>query len=163
VRVRLPIAALVLAPMIAATGCGSRADTSMPPLTPEPTITLPPEDGTALRRSFPARMVLYRYLRGMAAGDRRVCLYLAPAYDRDTFGRTGCRAWIPQVRRHLSATDLAALRQVTVPTATQGPGPADYTVLFSDLHWRAHPARTSGVLAESYTLRHAGNRWLIAS
>jgi hypothetical protein len=162
VRVRLPIAALVFAPLLVSCGLGSKTDDSMPPLTPEPTITLPPQDATTTRQSYPARFVLYRYLRGIAAGDPRACAYLTPAYDRATFGAQGCRAWVPQVRRRLPAAHLAALRGVTVPVAETGPGAADYTVQFTDLQWRAEPASPGGALASAYVIRRTGTRWLIA-
>lgn len=164
-RVRLPIAAMALAvvPMVVVGGCGSKADTSMPPLTPEPTVPLPPEDPAVLRQSYPARLVLYRYLRGVATADTRVCAYLAPAYARTAFGRTGCRAWVAQAGRHLAPADLAALRQVTVPTATPGPGRGSYTVQYADLQWRTDPVEPGGVLRPRYVLRSYGARWRISA
>jgi hypothetical protein len=170
VRVRLLFFRLLaaLAVLPALTACGSQeTDLSMPPLTPEPTITLPPvdpaetADPAETKASYPARLALYGYLRAMAAGSPRACAYLAPAYDRATFGTTGCRAWMRQVRLHVTATDLAALRQVVVPIATRGPGGADYTVRFADLQWRTEPAKPSDVLAARFVLRRVGGRWLI--
>jgi hypothetical protein len=163
VRVRLPIAALVLVPTLAACGSGAETDTSIPPLTPEPTITLPPQDAAIERQSLPARTVLYRYLRNIAAGDPRGCGHLAPAYDRATFGSRGCRNWMPEAARRLPAGDLNALRGVTVPIANEGPGQAEYTVHFTDLQWRTEPADPGDVLASSYVLRRVGARWLIVA
>ncbi|MBC6456793.1 hypothetical protein [Actinomadura sp. HBU206391] len=162
-RVRLPIAALVLVPLLASCGSGGDIETSIPPLTPEPTITLPPQDAASERRSLPARTVLYRYLRSLAAGDPRGCGHLAPAYDRATFGSGGCRNWMPQAARRLTAGDLNALRGVTVPIASEGPGRADYTVHFTDLQWRTEPAQPGDVLASSYVIRRTGTRWLIVA
>jgi hypothetical protein len=165
VRVRLPIAAmaLIIASMVVVSGCGSKADMSMPPLTPEPTVPLPPEDGAVLRQSYPARVVLYRYLRGVAAADVRACVYLAPAYARATFGRTGCRAWVAQAGRHMAPADLVALRQVTVPAATPGPGRGSYTVEFTDLQWSTGRPEPGGVLRSRYVIRSYGARWRISA
>jgi hypothetical protein len=167
VRIRLVFTSLAFIPALIA--CGAEADMSIPPLTPEPTISLPPADPAetadpaAGKASYPARLALYNYLRGMAAGNPRACAYLAPAYDRATFGKAGCRAWVPQVDRQLPAADLTALRQVVVPTATRGPGSADYTVRFADLEWRTEPAKPSGVLAARYVIRRIGARWFIVA
>ncbi|GAA2084535.1 hypothetical protein [Actinomadura alba] len=162
-RVRLPIAALVLVPVLTSCGSGGEAENSMPPLTPEPTITLPPQDPAAERRSLPARTVLFRYLRSIAAGDPRGCAHLSPAYDRATFGARGCRVQMPPAARRLPAGDLNALRGVTVPIANEGPEPADYTVHITDLQWRTEPADPSDVLASSYVIRRVGTRWLIVA
>jgi hypothetical protein len=159
---------LVLIPAFAACG-GSKADLSIPPLTPEPTIALPPADPTEAanpaetRASFPARLALDNYLRGLAAGNPRACTYLAPAYDRATFGTTGCRAWVPQVRRQVPAADRTALRSVVVPAATPGPGSAEYTVRFADLRWRTEPAKPSAILPARFVLRRIAGQWKIVA
>jgi hypothetical protein len=165
VRTRPLFTVLALLPALVA--CGDpEVDLSMPPLTPEPAITLPPAepepmDPAVTKASYPARLALYNYLRGMAAGNPRACALLAPAYDRATFGAAGCRAWVPQVGRHMAAAELTALRNVVVPTALPGPGEAEYTVRFADLQWRTEPAKPSGVLAARYVLRRVGARWFI--
>ena len=164
-RVRLLFTLLALIPTCAACG-GSKVDMSIPPLTPEPTITLPPDaplDPVETKASFPARLALDNYLRGLAKGNPRACAYLAPAYDRATFGKAGCRAWVPQIKRQVPAADLAALRSVVVPTATPGPGAAEYTVRFADLQWRTDPAKPSAILPARFVLRHISGQWKIVA
>ncbi|WP_165495514.1 hypothetical protein, partial [Actinomadura roseirufa] len=90
----------------AASACGREREIVMPPLTPEPGDSRladapgpgSPSSGSraAGKGSLPARLVLYRYLRGVAAGDVRACAHLAPAYERAVFGGPGrCRAGLP--------------------------------------------------------------------
>lgn len=166
-RMRLPCTLLAFVPALVACG-DSETDMSIPPLTPEPAISLPPADPEPVdpaleKASYPARLALYAYLRGLAAGNPRACAYLAPAYDQATFGAAGCRAWVPQVKRHMAAAELTALRHVVVPTALPGPGNAEYTVRFADLQWRTEPAKPSGVLAARYVIRRVGTRWFIVA
>jgi hypothetical protein len=165
VRVRPFLPALSLLPALALgpAACGGKEEAGMPPLTPEPgdsrlvDVTAPAKD------SLPARLVLYKYLRGIAAGNVKVCALLAPAYDRAAFGRAGgCRSGgLAAARAKLRPADLAALRGVTVPVCDDGPGEGEYTVDFADLKWKGDPARPGGVLAANYTLGKTGTRWLI--
>ncbi|GAA2138689.1 hypothetical protein [Actinomadura napierensis] len=166
-RVRPLLSALPLLPALifGIGGCGGKDEVGLPPLTPEPgdsrlaDLTAPEKD------SFPARLVLYKFLRGVAAGNVKVCALLAPAYDRAAFGRPGgCRAGgLAAARRTLRPADLAALRGVTVPSCEDGPGEGEYTVAFGDLKWKGDPARPGGVLAAKFTLHKTGARWLIAA
>jgi hypothetical protein len=165
VRVRpfLPALSLLPALVLGLAACGGKEEAGMPPLTPEPgdsrlaDVTAPAKD------SLPARLVLYRFLRGVAAGNVKVCGLLAPAYDRTAFGRAGgCRSGgLAAARSKLRPADLIALRGVTVPTCDGGPGEGEYTVAFGDLKWKGDPARPGGVLAAQFTLRKTGARWLI--
>ncbi|NDU72455.1 hypothetical protein GWI34_07430 [Actinomadura sp. DSM 109109] len=156
------IAALALLPLLAA--CGGGDEVTMPPLTPEPGDSPPAVTAAAAPgRTLPARLALYRYLRGIAAGNTRACAYLAPAYERRVFGGPGrCRTGLGRARAGLRPRDLAALRGVTVPTCEEAPGGGACTVRFEDLRWKAAPARPGGLLAASYVLRGAGKRWLVA-
>lgn len=166
-RRRLLIASLALVPVLCSCGGNEAgAQATLPPLTPEPGLALPsgaagsPPGGG--RASLAARVSLARYLRGIGAADPRICALLSPAYERTAFGAPGgCRTYIGQVKRRLRAKDLIALRSVFVPTATPGPGPAEYTIEFADLRWRTDPARPGGVLAARYVLHRTGRRWLI--
>ena len=142
---------------------------AMPPLTPEPAdpffTTAPatsPGAAAAAARTRAARVVLYRYLRGIASGDVSVCALLSPSYERAAFGaQGGCRTGLARVRSALPPEDLTALRGVTVPVAEAGPGDGEVTVRFEDLRWRTRPAAQGGVLKAEYTLRLTGSRWLI--
>ncbi|MUN36640.1 hypothetical protein [Actinomadura litoris] len=159
--VRPSLAVLALLPALAA--CGGGGEVTMPPLTPEPADSRLTDTGGDERRTLPARLVLYRFLRGVAKGNVAVCAYLAPAYERTAFGRPGgCRAGLGRERAKLGPRDLAALRGVTVPTGEAGPGAGEVTVRFEDLKWRGEPAGQGGLLASSFTLRRTGGRWLIA-
>jgi hypothetical protein len=171
-RLRLLGACLSLA-MVPVAACGnSSVDTSMPPLIPEPGLSLgpPPSDpsgGQAPSRSarvlgFAARVALQRFLRGTGASNPHACFYVDPAFEKTLFGKPGCKAWIGQADRHLSATQLAALRAVRVPTATAGPGASEFTVQFTDLRWSGAAPRPGGVLRTEYVLRKIGPRWLLA-
>ncbi|WP_173098837.1 hypothetical protein [Actinomadura verrucosospora] len=144
--------------------CGGKEEAGMPPLTPEPGDSRLADMTAPAKDSLPARLVLYRYLRGVAAGNVKACGLLAPDYDRTAFGRAGgCRAGgLAAARAKLRPADLAALRGVTVPTCDDGPGDGEYTVAFGDLKWKGDPARPGGVLAANFTLRKTGARWLIA-
>ncbi|MEU4822295.1 hypothetical protein AB0H37_10525 [Actinomadura sp. NPDC023710] len=162
-RVRPSLAALTLLPLLAA--CGGANEVTMPPLTPEPGDSRPAETSAdaAPRETLPARLALYKYLRGMAAGNARACAYLAPAYERRVFGGPGrCPSGLGRARARLRPQDLAALRGVTVPTCEEGPGAGDYTVRFEHLRWKGAPARPGGLLAANFVLRGNGNRWQVA-
>ena len=166
--VRPFLAALSLLPALAfpaLSACGGKAEITMPPLTPEPGDTrLTDTTVAAPRASLPARRVLYRFLRGVAAGNVKVCADLTPAYERAAFSRPGgCRSGLLQARAKLRSQDIAALRGVTVPAGEPGPGTGEFTVWFEDLRWRGEPARPGGVLAARFTLRKTGGRWLIAA
>ncbi|QXJ21985.1 hypothetical protein AGRA3207_002907 [Actinomadura graeca] len=159
--VRPSLAALALLPVLSA--CGGDREIAMPPLTPEPSGTLL-IDGSGDRETLPARLVLYRFLRGVAAADVRVCAHLAPSYERTAFGRTGgCRDGLRRARARLDPQSVAALRGVTVPTGETGPGDGDFTVRFEDLEWRGEPARPGGLLAPAFTLHQTRERWLITA
>ncbi|MDL4814617.1 hypothetical protein [Actinomadura opuntiae] len=164
VRPLLSVLPLLSALVLGLDGCGGKDEAGMPPLTPEPgdsrlaDLTAPAKD------SYPARLVLYKFLRGVAAGNVKACALLTPDYDRAAFGRPGgCRAGgLAAARRKLRPADLAALRGVTVPTCEDGPDEGEYTVAFGDLKWKGDPARPGGVLAAKFTLRKTGTRWLVA-
>jgi hypothetical protein len=117
---------------------------------------LPPQ------QAFAARLVIYKFLRGVASGDSKVCGLLAPEYQRITFGKPGgCRTGFGAARKHFRPKDLTALRAVTVPTGEPGPGIGDYTVRFEDLKWKDEPALPGGVLAARFTLHLTGKTWRI--
>ncbi|WP_067453621.1 hypothetical protein [Actinomadura macra] len=162
-QVRPSLAVLALLPALAAlAACSGDPEITMPPLTPEPSDTRLIDAAGPDPQTLPARLALYRFLRGVAAGDVRACAYLAPAYERTVFGRTGgCRTGLRQARAKLDAQDVAALRGVTVPAGETGPGDGDITVRFEDLGWRGEPARSGGLLAPTFTLRQIGGRWRI--
>ncbi|WP_285694370.1 hypothetical protein [Actinomadura sp. NBRC 104412] len=163
-RVAASSAVLVLA----TAACGGTDEVTMPPLTPEPGLETPASVGAATQASaapkdtFPARLTLFKFLRGIAINDARVCAHLAPEYERTVFGAEGgCRRGLAQARSRLRPQDLTALRGVTVPTARPGSQPGDLVVDFATLRWRTAPARPGGLLASTYTLRQDGGRWLI--
>jgi len=171
--VRLPAGPLVapllvlMLPALGACALFTDAEPKIPPLVWESgdarlidprSATVPPQE------SLPARLVLYRFLRGVAAGDVRVCGYLIPEYEQDAFGAVGgCRSGLAAERRRLGARTLAALRGVTVPMARRGPGDNEMTVRFGDLRWRTAPPEPAGLLAERFVLRRVGGRWRIAA
>jgi hypothetical protein len=157
-------AVLVVLPLLGA--CGGRDEVTMPPLTPEPGDSqfVVTRETTSAKESFPARLALYRYLRGIAAGNPKSCAFLTPAYQRRVFGGpAACRTGFAQARAKLRPQDLAALRGVTVPVCEPGPGEGDYTVRFEDLAWKGEPARPGGLLTESFTLHKTGPYWQITS
>lgn len=164
-RVRVPVAAVsLLTALAAAAACGGD-EVTMPPLTPEPGVSQLVDSAgtTSSRESFPARLALYKYLRGIAAGNVKACAFLTPAYERAAFGRPdGCRIGLRQARARLRPQDVAALRGVTVPACEEGPRVGEYTVRFEQLKWTGEPARPGGLLAASYTLRKTGRYWQIA-
>lgn len=160
-------AIVLLVPALASCGGGAAdARPGLPPLTPEPGLSLPVTAGDPAARpvDLPPRLALARFLRGIGAGDPRVCALLTPARERIAFGGPGrCRPWITEVKRHLPAKDLLALRTVVVPSGTPGPGAAGFTVEFTELQWRGEPAQQAGVLAARFVLRRTpAGRWLIA-
>ncbi|MEU5877356.1 hypothetical protein [Spirillospora sp. NPDC047279] len=132
----------------------------------------PPAATPVVRESLPAlapaqdlaaRTVVYRFLRGIAGGDAKVCSLLAPVYQRSVFGTpTGCRTGFGAARQRLRPKDVAALRKVVVPKGKPGPGADEYTVRFEDLRWKGEPARPGGVLAARFTLRRTGSGWVIS-
>jgi hypothetical protein len=161
---------LAITPLVA---CGNGpVDTSIPPLTPEPGLSLgvPPRDpspgGHAPSRSaravgFAARVALQRFLRGTGAANTRACVYVAPAFEKTLFGKPGCKTWMGQAGRHLTAAQLTALRTVRVPAATAGPGGSEFTVQFTDLRWSGAAPRPGGVLRTAYVLHKIGTHWLL--
>lgn len=169
---------LAMALSSCALGAGSARPT-LPPLTPEPGFSLPadpPDPAGSAGAATPvapdpgqapipaaARRALTRYLRGIGAADTRACVLLAPGYEQTVFGGRGrCRTWVAGVKDRLPAEELLALRTVTVPTGTPGPGAA-VTIGFAQLRWRGAPTRQGRVLAERFILRRAGGgRWLIS-
>ncbi|MFB4313287.1 hypothetical protein [Actinomadura sp. 21ATH] len=159
------LAALALVPLLvtAPAACGED-EPEMPPLTPEPGDALPAARSSAppAAQSRAARLVLYKYLRGIAAGDTKVCAHLAPGYESATFPeRGGCEKGLAAAKAKLRPQDVTALKSVTVPAAEAGPDEGEVTVAFEDLKWKAEPARPGGVLAARYTLARTGERWLI--
>ncbi|TDD69599.1 hypothetical protein E1293_35630 [Actinomadura darangshiensis] len=161
-RVRLPLAALMLLPLLGA--CGGKGEVTMPPLTPEPGDSQLADTSTTLnpKETLPARAALYKYLRGIGAGNAKACAYLAPEYEQRVFGAPGrCREKLGPARAKLRPQDVAALRGVTVPTCEEGPDEGNYVVRFADLKWKGEPARPGGLLAASFTLRKTGDYWQI--
>jgi hypothetical protein len=156
-----------MAPLAA---CGNGpVDTSMPPLTPEPGLTLgtPPSDQAASPSGrapgYAARVILQRFLRAASAGNPRACLYVAPAFEKKLFGKPGCKAWMVQARRHLTAAQRGTLRAVRVPTAIAGVNGSEFTVTFTSLRWAGTPLRPGGILRTEYVLRRIGGHWLLAA
>jgi hypothetical protein len=163
VRVRPLLAALILLPLLGA--CGGKDDVTMPPLTPEPGDSRLADTSTTLStpETLPARLALYKYLRGIAAGNVKACAFLTPEYEQSVFGGQGrCRVKLAAARAKLRPQDIAALRGVTVPFCEEGPDDGDYTVPFEDLRWKGEPASQGGLLAASFTLRKTGTYWQIA-
>jgi hypothetical protein len=156
-------------------GCGtSRPDTSLPPLTPEPGLSLggpsdgpPPDDRTASRSArapgFAARVALQRLLRAAAAGNPNACVYVATDYQKTLFGAAGCRTWMGEAGSRLTAAERAALRGVRVPAATAGASGSEFTVRFTDLRWTGAAPQPRGILRTEYVLRKIGTRWLLAA
>jgi hypothetical protein len=159
---------LTIAPPLAA--CGNKPmDTSIPPLTPEPGLSLgAPSNDQAPSRSvrapgFGARVALQRFLRGTAAGDPRACVYVASAFEKTLFGRPGCKAWMAQAGRHLTTAQRATLRAVRVPTATASADGSEFTIPFTSLRWSGVAPRPGGILRTEYVLRKTGGHWLLAA
>ncbi|MFI0353815.1 hypothetical protein [Actinomadura sp. 9N407] len=163
-RARTALVPLLAVPILAMalSACGE-GEATMPPLTPEPGDQRPStQTAVPAAQSLAARKVLYQYLRGIAAGDAKVCSHLTPGYESATFGAAGdCRKGLDEAKGKLRPQDVTALRGVTVPTAEAGPENGDITVGFEDLKWKGEPARPGGILAARYTLRQTGGRWLI--
>lgn len=169
-------AALAGALLLSACG-GSQDDGALPPLTPEPGFSLPSADSAppsvetnpsasraGLRASYPARVVLMRFLRGVGAGDRGSCALLSPSYARKAFAAAGgCREWIGAIPTRLTPDELHQLRTVQVLGATPGPRQGQYTVRPADLRWAASDAMPEDVVAQRYVLARAGGRWFVVA
>ncbi|GAA1779510.1 hypothetical protein [Actinomadura chokoriensis] len=171
-RVRPLLAAvLVVLPLLGA--CGGQDEVTMPPLTPEPgdsqfadttTTATTATAAASAKETLPARMALYKYLRGIAVGNAKACAYLTAAYQQRVFGGpAACRTGFARARAKLRPEDLAALRGVTVPVCQPGPGDGVYTVRFADLAWKGAPARPGGLLKTTFTLRKTGPYWQITT
>jgi hypothetical protein len=174
-RPRLLMACLSLTLLPPLAGCGDGPpDTSMPPLTPEPGLTMdgpadsrPPGDQTPSRSTrvpgFAARVALQRFLRAVGTGSPRACAYVAPAYERTLFGGVSCTAWVSQADLHLTAAQRTTLRAVRVPTGTAGASATEFTVQFTDLRWSGPVPQPGGILRTRFVLRKIGSRWLLAA
>jgi hypothetical protein len=167
-----PLAVFVAAvPLLAGCGGGATAeDDSLPPLTPEPSLsvpgaeTTPPAPRPGSRASYPARLVLMKFLRGVGEGDARVCGHLSPAYARATFaGVGGCPKWIGATSDRLTPEELGSLQDVQVIGATPGPRAGQYTIGLRDLKWDEGAAAPEGVVAQRYVVARAGTRWLVVA
>ncbi|MEU5993784.1 hypothetical protein ABZ806_32835 [Spirillospora sp. NPDC047418] len=163
-----PLLAAVLVALPLLSACGGQEEVTMPPLTPEPgdsrfaDTTTAAATTTSAKETLPARLALYKYLRGVAVGNAKACAFLAPAYQQKVFGGpTACRTRFAKARAKLRPQDLAALRGVTVPVCRPGPGDGTYTVRFEDLAWKGAPARQAGLLAPSFTIQRTGQNWQI--
>jgi hypothetical protein len=158
------------------TGCGGlgQDDDPLPPLTPEPGLSLPQASSppqasgppsasrSGTRASYPARLALMQFLRGVGAGDRRVCGLLAPSYARTAFAADGgCAAWIGAAPTRLTPDELHGLRTVRVLGATPGPRPGQFTVRPADLRWSSGGGVPRDVVAQRYVLARVGGRWLV--
>ncbi|WP_433474418.1 hypothetical protein ACQPZP_37560 [Spirillospora sp. CA-142024] len=153
---------MLLLPLLGA--CGGKDDVTMPPLTPEPSDSrfVVPSNASSPQETLPARLALYKYLRGVAAGNVKSCAYLTPEHERRVFGAPGrCRSGLARARAKLGPRNVAALRGVTVPVCAKGSG-GDCTVRFEDLRWKGEPASPGGLLAASFTLRKTRTYWQIA-
>jgi hypothetical protein len=163
--------------LLTAAACGGTRDNdSLPPLTPEPALSLPaaesppttetgpPASRSRSRTSYPARFALMRFLRGVGAGDGRACGLLSPSYARTAFaGAGGCQKWIGAIPGRLTPDELRRLRTVQVLGATPGPRPGQYTIRPADLRWSPGAAAPEGVVAQQYVLARAGTRWLVVA
>jgi hypothetical protein len=171
------LAAIVVAGSLLLSACGAQEDDSLPPLTPEPTFSLPSADSpppsvetqppasrSGSRTSYPARLVLMRFLRGVGAGDRRACALLSPSYARTTFAAAGgCQKWIGAIPTRLTPDELHQLRTVQVLGATPGPREGQYTVRPADLRWAASTAVPKDVVAQQYVLGRTAGRWFVVA
>lgn len=159
-------AASLLVPVLVSCSRFSDKEPEIPPLTSEPGDPLPDPTtpaGASAPQGYAARVVLYKFLRGVAAGDTRTCAHLARGYEGTIFGKPGgCETGLGQARQRLRPQDIAALSGVTVPAGQPGPTPDEFTVSYADLRWRGDPARPGGVIAARFVLRKEGGRWLIA-
>ena len=173
-RLRLPgllaVSVVAVVPLLAGCGAGSEQDDTLPPLTPEPSLSVPGAETTApaprpgSRASYPARLVLMQFLHGVGEGDVRVCGYLSPAYARTAFAKPGdCRSWIGAKSELLSPEELGWLQTVQVVGATPGPRPGQYTINLRDLRWSEGAVQPEGVIARRYVLARTGSRWLIVA
>jgi hypothetical protein len=184
-RVATVLAAIAVAgPLsLSLSACGgSEGDDSLPPLTPEPALSLPsapsqppsvetnPSAAAAsrsgLRASYPARLALMRFLRGVGAGDGQVCRLLSPSYADTAFAAAGgCQKWIGAIPTRLTPDELHQLRTVQVLGATPGPRQGQYTVRPADLRWAASAEVPNDVLfpagTRQYVLARAGGRWVV--
>jgi hypothetical protein len=157
-------------------GCGgTQDDGALPPLTPEPGLSLPatesspaavastpPASRAGSRASFPARLALMRFLRGVGSGDDRACGFLSPSYARSAYADAGgCKEWIASVPARLTPDQLHQLRTVQVLGASPGPRAGQYTVRPADLRWSSGTAVPKDVVAQQYVLARAGARWLV--
>lgn len=164
--------------LLSLSGCGGPAeDDTLPPLTPEPAFSLPAADSqpptvetnsppsrSGLRASYPARLVLMRFLRGVGAGDRRACGLLSPSYARTTFAAAGgCSKWIGAIPARLTPDEIHQLRTVQVLGATPGPRPGQYTIRPADLRWAESAEVPEDVVAQQYVLAKAGGRWVVVA
>ncbi|REE98481.1 hypothetical protein [Thermomonospora umbrina] len=161
---------LILSAVPALGACGAFDEPDEPGIPPlvwesgDPRLTDPRPVTASAAETREARVVLYRYLRGLAAGDVRICALITPEYEESVFeGPRRCRGRLGTVRERLGARNLAALRGVTVPVARPGPGPGRFTVRFTDLRWRTGRAAPGGPLAERFVLRRVDDRWLIVA
>jgi hypothetical protein len=172
------LAAIVVAGPLLLSACGgTQEDDALPPLTPEPALSPPSADApppsvesqspvsrSGSRASYPARLVLMRFLRGVGAGDRRACALLSPSYARTTFAAAGgCQKWIGAVPARLTPDEIHQLRTVQVLGATPGPRQGQYTVHPADLRWTASTAMPKAVVAQQYVLGKAGGRWFVVA
>jgi hypothetical protein len=170
------LTAIVVAGSLPLSACGgSRVDDSLPPLTPEPAFSLPSADSrppsvetnppasrSGLRASYPARLVLMRFLRGVGAGDRRACGLLSPSYARTAFAAAGgCQKWIGAIPTRLTPDELHQLRTVQVLGAAPGPRQGQYTIRPADLRWTASTEVPKDVVAQQYVLARAEERWIV--
>jgi hypothetical protein len=182
------LAAIVMAGSLSLSGCGgSQPDDSLPPLTPEPALSVPSADSqppsveasppaspaapasrSGLRASYPARLALMRFLRGVGAGDGQVCGLVSPSYARTAFAAAGgCQKWIGAIPARLTPDELHQLRTVQVLGAAPGPRQGQYTVRPADLRWATSAAVRKDVLfpagAQQYVLARAGGRWVVVA
>jgi hypothetical protein len=155
-------------PLMAGCAAATGEDDSLPPLTPEPSLSVPSAEATpsaprpGSRASYPARLVLMRFLRGVGEGDARVCGHLSPAYARTTFAKWGgCPKWIGATSDRLTPEELGSLQAVQVIGATPGPRAGQYTIGLGDLNWDEGAVAPDGVVAQRYVLARAGARWLV--
>ncbi|SRR5581483_10533474 len=148
-------------------GCGGGHDTSLPPLTIDPSLTASPPPDAVSRSAdrqpgVAARAVLQRFLRGVGTSDPKVCTLVTAAYAKAAFGKATCQAWIAGSRTHLTPADRTALKAATVPTATRS-GPAAFTVAYSDIIWSGPTTPTQrGPLRPRFTLRKLTGHWRLA-
>jgi hypothetical protein len=168
----------VAAPLlVTAAACGGKGeDDSLPPLTPEPALSLPADQSppstettplpspSASRSSYPARLALARFLRAAGAGDRRACDRLDASYASTAFASAGgCEQWVAAIPTRLTPAELRQLRTVQVLGATPGPRPGQFTVHPADLRWRSAAAVPKDVVARQYVLARTGGRWIVVA